>query len=330
MSVLEASRETLQSISLGQIPYWRMCTEIWNLYFPSLRSLTFGEWVNEGDPESGAEAFTEFILKHHETLEEIRCCTAQQMSELGSGWEPSVTPFTVDSGLEADSLPHLKVLRCSVSTFKNLVELGLNSLHNSLEKLELTSTEGDREAVKSDWAEICEALQGHHVLTHLKDLSLNHQEMDHIIVIARKEAPGGFCGPGDDPELLAFTSVAPFFACCRASRLEVLKLNFRNFHIEKEHLAEALRPLGHLKIKTIYIPSSWADEETNHYDQRCWNQCLIWEIAQVLPGLQNVWIAGLGSSTSGHWVTIERNRHNARVRGLIGPGWVISQPPKSW
>jgi len=119
-SALEASRETLQSLSF---PFNVIMAEtylrLWKMRFPCLKSLSLVIW--HFDVEGAPVEFTDFIIAHGGTLEEL---------ELGYG---EYDGYAMDFGgsarkLKTDSLPHLKSFKGHASAFKEMVQARMDSL----------------------------------------------------------------------------------------------------------------------------------------------------------------------------------------------------------
>ena len=69
-NVLKSSHETLKTIELpNDVSKEETCLRLWRMRFPQLRSLTLGIW--HSDVEGSPDGFTEFVVAHGETLEEL-------------------------------------------------------------------------------------------------------------------------------------------------------------------------------------------------------------------------------------------------------------------
>jgi hypothetical protein len=121
-SVLEASRETLKSIHIN-VSEEENYLRLWEMRFPSLRSLTLGKW--HFDIEGAPDEFTKFTVAHGETLEEFQLAYGE--------YDDDAMTFVGSAFLHKDSLPRLKKFRGHTNAFKQIFETRMNCLQTSLE-----------------------------------------------------------------------------------------------------------------------------------------------------------------------------------------------------
>jgi hypothetical protein len=269
LSMFKASIGTLQSITLGPTLSREIHQPFWGLRFPCLRSLKMGRF---GTSDDSVEMTVRF-LQEHPNIEELDffsrlACAAQNMFGF-----PSFTPFVPESSLGAEALPRLKVLRCSVIMFRCMVQIGLHSLSETLETLELVTARNDSH--EKDWGIICKELKENLTLKRLREFSFDLTFADS----ARAERD-------ETNDHGIFTHVTPFFACCGGAPVESVMLNFRSF-IKKEQVIEALRPLQ--QLTTLSVPLAMFKDDGDRDGVPIESlQIYAGKVALVFPRLQDV------------------------------------------
>lgn len=292
LSILQASQETLQSISFGPAVTWKAHQQLWKMTFPRLRSLALGHW---GNAQAGARSFTQFLLKHQHILEEL---------DLTQDLRPLILenflPFTNSSGLNAESLPHLKVLRCNLNTLWFLVTQIKLKCIPGLQKLQMKTGWGG--FYKSEWLEICRSLRRvdskQPALARLRELSLTPQY--------RSFSGDDAISFLDEEPSTPFTRVAEFSSCCNEVILESLKLDAVH-SIDRAQLIETLRPL--VRLRTLVIPMNMAmqPEPLEFFKD------LVHDIALICPKLESVLISMMIGSEQevGTWMWVNRDGEGA-------------------
>jgi hypothetical protein len=130
MSILLASRETLQSIRLiiGH-HYLKAYQQLWKMHFPHLKSLDLVLF------SSIPIQMTEFILAHNDTLETLS--TGYPTGVLGTSARGSNFATIEDSSihLTSSSLPKLKSFSGPISDFCHMVTARMKCIGNTLQEL---------------------------------------------------------------------------------------------------------------------------------------------------------------------------------------------------
>ncbi|KIM75157.1 hypothetical protein PILCRDRAFT_827586 [Piloderma croceum F 1598] len=129
--ILSRSRTTIHTLSL---PFSHVdespCLRLWTMHFPHLRSLTLGVWDIEAEVLSAnAPDFTDFILTHNNTIEELDM-EYGQYDDCALRFDRSAL-----TRLGPDSLPHLRSFRGNASTFMIMAQARMKCLKTTLRRL---------------------------------------------------------------------------------------------------------------------------------------------------------------------------------------------------
>jgi hypothetical protein len=129
--ILSRSRTSIHTLSL---PFAETdespCLRLWNMHFPHLRSLTLGVWDIEAQVElAEAPDFTEFILTHNDTIEELDMEYGEYDEYALQFNESALTR------LGPDSLPRLRSFRGNASSLKSMAQARMKCLTTTLHRL---------------------------------------------------------------------------------------------------------------------------------------------------------------------------------------------------
>lgn len=127
--ILSSSRTTIHTLSLPfGVDDEPTCLRLWNMHFPHLRSLTLGIWTVEAEPEvADANDFTDFILVHSDTIEELDMDYGEYDDEYALEFDNSSL-----TRLRANSLPRLRSFRGNASSFRIMAQAGMICLTTTL------------------------------------------------------------------------------------------------------------------------------------------------------------------------------------------------------
>jgi hypothetical protein len=256
--LLEASRETLEVLNLPvKMHDPKQYLRLWRMRFPRLRSLGLGIW--HCDVQGAPDKFTEFIVAHGDTLEEL---------DLAYGrFDRQVMAFDGSKMLKRDSLPKLKKFRGHTSAFIQMVDTQMDCLGTTLERVEVGT--GVTEYPDSDFYNLflteCLGLRPSEPkmpLSALRELKLDMSQMDiypfqsftNIVALAHPSCPSLEVWLGDITKKIGVKSLVEVFSLFKKLRVIYLRrvvIGTSNIEKVKKYVVELAA--GCAKLEKVVI-----------------------------------------------------------------------------